>query len=115
MLKISFNHLLLASLLQSVVVSAAFAFDLDIEGNTQQSVRSIENVSLAARVQLKPFQYSQNRRSNLRSRSDVIHEVKTRYNAEVLKITLDERQQLYRVRVLMPNGKVRNLQVSARR
>ena len=53
---------------------------------------------------------------NLRSRREVIQEVKRRYNnAEVLKITLDERRQVYKVRILMPNGKVRNLTIDARR
>jgi uncharacterized membrane protein YkoI len=53
--------------------------------------------------------------SALRSRSEVIQQVKREYNAEVLKITLDERRQVYRVRVLMPNGKVRKLTINARR
>jgi uncharacterized membrane protein YkoI len=61
------------------------------------------------------LQYTQKSSDNLRSRSDVIQEVKRRYNAEVLKISLDENKQVYRVRVLMPNGKVRNLQISAQR
>lgn len=60
-------------------------------------------------------QLSQSRRGGLKSRSQVIEEVKRRYDAEILKISLDERQQVYRVRVLMKNGKVRNLQISARR
>ena len=58
-------------------------------------------------------QYSQ--KDNLRSRDDVIREVKRRHNCEILKVSLDERKQQYKVRVLMPNGKVRNLKISARR
>ena len=65
-------------------------------------------------VRSHQYQLSQNGRANLRSRSDVVKEVKRRYNAEILKISLDERQQVYKVRVLMPNGKVRNLRISAR-
>lgn len=53
--------------------------------------------------------------NNVRSRSDVMREVKQRYNAEVLRIELDEKRMVYRVRVLMPNGKVKNITVSARR
>lgn len=52
---------------------------------------------------------------DLKSRSEVIREVKRRYRAEVLRISFDEARKVYRVRVLMPNGKVRNLTVSARR
>jgi len=51
----------------------------------------------------------------VKSRSEVIREVKRRYNAEVLRISYDEARKVYRVRVLMRNGKVRNITVSARR
>jgi hypothetical protein len=44
-----------------------------------------------------------------------MQEVKRRYDAKVLKITLNKQRQIYNVRVLMPNGKVRNIQVSAER
>ena len=53
-------------------------------------------------------------RGNVRSRSEVIREVKERYNAEILRIEYKERKKAYKVRVLMPNGKVRNLTISAR-
>jgi len=52
---------------------------------------------------------------NVRSESDVIREVKKRYNAEVLRINYNAKAKAYKVRVLMPNGKVRNLTISARR
>lgn len=52
--------------------------------------------------------------SEYRSRSAVISEVKQRFNAKVLKISLNEKEGVYNVRVLMPNGKVRSLQVNAR-
>ena len=48
-----------------------------------------------------------------RSRSSVMEEVKRRYNAKVLKISLNEKAGVYNVRVLMPSGKVRSLQVNA--
>lgn len=51
----------------------------------------------------------------IRSRSEVIREVKQRYNAEILRIELDEKRKVYKVRILMPNGKVRNITISARR
>ena len=110
MLKISLYRLFIASLLQFSVVNCAFAFDSDMAKNWNFGIKQT-----AHEIQFGSVQYSQNERANLRSRSDVIQEVKQRYNAEVLKVTLDERQQMYRVRVLMPNGKVRNLKISARR
>ena len=58
---------------------------------------------------------SQNQRNQLRSRNDVIREIKSRYNAEVLKISLSQNALFYNVRVLMPSGKVRNIQVNAER
>lgn len=54
--------------------------------------------------------YVQNK---IRSRSDVVNEVKQRYNAKVLKVSLNEKAGVYKVRMLMPNGKVRSIQVSA--
>ena len=51
----------------------------------------------------------------IRSRNDVIQEVKRRYNAKVLRIELSRDQTVYHVRILMPDGKVRNLSINARR
>ena len=60
--------------------------------------------------------YAQNdSRKEVRSRSDVVREVKRRYDAQVLKITLNQQRSAYRVRILMPNGRVREVTVSARR
>ena len=53
-------------------------------------------------------QYAQNKQ---RSRSDVMSEVKRRYNAKVLKISYNEKAGVYNVRMLMPSGKVRSIQV----
>lgn len=49
------------------------------------------------------------------SKSEVVRQVKREYDAQVLKVTLNEQRGVYDVRVLMPNGKVRNLTVSAKR
>jgi len=57
-------------------------------------------------------EYAQN--GNVRSRSEIIREVKNRYDAEILRISYDKKREVYKVRVLMPNGKVRNLTISAR-
>jgi len=51
--------------------------------------------------------------NNLRSRNEVVNEVKQRYGARVLKISLNKKAGVYYVRLLMPNGKVRNIQVNA--
>jgi len=53
-------------------------------------------------------------RGKVRSRSEVMREVKQRYQAEVLRIKLNERRMVYEVRVLLPNGKVKNITVGAR-
>ena len=60
------------------------------------------------------YKLSQNK-TDVRSRSEVVAEVKKRYNAKVLKISLNNKKTHYAVRVLMPNGKVRNLKISAQR
>ena len=59
------------------------------------------------------WQLSQSK--NIRSRGDVIREVKRKYDAEILRIKLNEKRMVYRVRVLMPNGKITNVTVNARR
>ena len=63
---------------------------------------------------LQSRQYSQN--AKVRSRSEVIREVKRRHpNAEILRIKLDERAMVYRVRVYLSDGVVKVVTVSARR
>jgi hypothetical protein len=110
MLKTITFRLILTITLQFAVASGAYAFE---NGNPQR--QAFEALDWPNMNQFGVLQYTQKSSDNLRSRSDVIQEVKRRYNAEVLKISLDENKQVYRVRVLMPNGKVRNLQISAQR
>ncbi len=50
-----------------------------------------------------------------RSQSEVVRQVKRQYNAEVLKISMNQSGSAYRVRILMPNGRVREVSVSAYR
>ena len=58
-------------------------------------------------------QYAQ---SSKRSKSDVIKEVKGRYKgAKILRIKLDSSGAQYKVRVLLPSGKVRNVSVSVQK
>jgi len=114
MLNISLNRLLLVIVLQFAAVNAVYAF---VEKKLGADVDSVSFTELEVKTSSyqAAYELSQNGKAKLRSRSDVIQEVKRKYNAEVLKISLDERQQVYRVRVLMPNGKVRNLRINARR
>ena len=65
---------------------------------------------------LLPIRQVQSQSSSaLKSKSEVMREVKRRYNGQVVKISLNDRTQTYSVRVLLPNGKVKNLTVSARK
>lgn len=57
--------------------------------------------------------WAQNNNGSLRSKGEVINDVKRRYNATVLKIRLNEKRAVYDVRILMPSGKVKSIQVSA--
>ena len=63
--------------------------------------------------QLRPVQLAQ---SGNRSKSDAMSEVKRRYKgAKILRIKLDSSSNKYRVRILLPSGKVRNVTVSAQK
>lgn len=62
-------------------------------------------------LQVIAYQTSQSR--GLKSRSEVVSEVKQRYGGEVLKVVLDEKKAVYRVRILMPDGRVRVVSVNA--
>lgn len=59
------------------------------------------------------MEYAQS--GDVRSRSEIIREVKDRYDAEILRIEYDDKRKVYKVRVLMPNGKVRDLTINASR
>ena len=63
----------------------------------------------------KAIQVSQNG-GKVRSRSDVVSEVKRKYpNSEILKVKLDERSMVYRVRILTRKGRVSVISVSAKK
>ncbi|NNC98600.1 MAG: hypothetical protein HKN85_00300 [Gammaproteobacteria bacterium] len=64
---------------------------------------------------LQPLRWVKGENRKFRSKSDVMRQVKARYNATVLKISLNEKREVYNVRLLMQSGKIRNIQVSARR
>ena len=94
--------------------SAAFAHTRDQQ--TAELQPSWQQQTYELRSVIRPIQSAQaNQRNNFRTRSEVVREVKRRFNARVLKISLNRKRAVYNVRILLPNGKVRNLQVSARR
>lgn len=59
------------------------------------------------------YRLSQSSQGSLRSQSDVIREVKSRYNAEVLKISLSSNGRNYRVRILKQDGTITIVKVRA--
>jgi|TARA_B110000285_G_C14850665_1_gene479770 hypothetical protein len=64
---------------------------------------------------VRPFRWVKNDDRNFRSKGEVMNEVKNRYQAKVLRISLNEKRGIYNVRILLPSGKVKNVQFSARR
>ncbi len=98
--------ILLLALLALSVSGAAHAFD-----NTHSS-----HSYASKKVSWKKSSYGSSNyaQAKVRSRSEVMNEVKQRYNAKVLKISLNEKAGVYYVRMLMPSGKVRSIQVNAR-
>ena len=55
------------------------------------------------------------RQNPIEARAKLFGKSNNVYDAKVLKITLNREHAVYQVRVLMPNGRVRNLQLSAAR
>jgi len=64
---------------------------------------------------IRPLRWVKNDERKFRSKAEVMSEVKNRYKAKVLRISLNEKSGVYNVRVLLPSGKVKNVQLSARR
>ena len=64
---------------------------------------------------IRPLRWVKNDDRSFRSKAEVMSEVKNRYKAKVLRISLNEKSGVYNVRVLLPSGKVKNVQLSARR
>lgn len=58
--------------------------------------------------------FAQSQKAEFKSRSEIMSQVKRRYDAKILKISLNKAREVYVVRLLMPNGKVKTIQVSAR-
>lgn len=75
----------------------------------------VNDVDQQSRAVITALRWAQREQNNFRSKADVIKEVKSRYQAKVLKVTLNERRATYTVRVLLPNGKIKTLRISALR
>lgn len=111
------NTLLIALLMIIANIGTAQAYDRSQSYNYSQPKKLQNKYSSHQQSYSKKTPTYQQRQyyvqKQYRSRSSVIAEVKNRYNAKVLKISLNEKSGVYHVRVLMPNGKVRSLQISA--
>ncbi len=107
----------IGAVISMTLVSNANAFDgraWNQATDNLQSERHTQSYQTRRLDSLGTRQYSQSR--DLRSRSEVIREVKRRHpNAEILRIKLDERAMVYRVRVYLSGGVVKVVTVSARR
>lgn len=94
------------------------AYGHDQNSGYRNAISTRSNPYKVLRNQVSPSLAQNNGRSsrqNIRSRSEVMKEVKRRYNAQVLKIVLNDNASAYRVRILMPNGRVKEVSVSATR
>ena len=105
-------------LLLLVLCSSKFAFGIEANKDvksgfvSQQGLRSVLQPLLHTQANSRN---SSGSRAAFRSKSEVMAEVKRRYGGQVLRISLNEQSASYSVRVLLPTGKVKNLQVSARK
>lgn len=103
-----------SSLLLILVISSdVFALSAPIYTQTSHS-QGRNSVSTSQAV-IRPWLSPQLAQREQRSRSDVMSDVKKRFNAKVLKISLNAQTNTYNVRILLPNGKVRNVKMSAER
>ncbi len=70
-------------------------------------------VSASTQVLERPYLiYAQS--DAIKSKGEVIREVKRRYpNAKVLRVKLNQSGTAYQVRILLPNGKVKSIKISA--
>lgn len=126
------NQLLVAKLVKTSLVVCFSSFVITASGTVMAinaessdasfSIDSIEQQSLTRSRSsyesvLKPLRQAQSNRngSSYRSQSEVMREVKSRYNGRVVKMSLNESTAMYSVRVLLPNGKIKNISVSARK
>ena len=87
---------------QSTLVKTPVRTIVKTQVNSQNAYRSWSSPRLS-------------QRSERHSRCDVMNEEKKRYDAKVLKISLNAKTSTYNVRILLPSGKVRNVKISAQK
>jgi len=104
-----------AVLANSSRIEQQFQFEAELNRNSFSNSGKPQNRRLKATSALKSVRWAQNSQKRFLSKSEVVRAVKKRYNARVLKITLNEPRAVYRVRVLMPSGKIKNININARR
>lgn len=110
--KIIFTNL---AIILCLVGGEAFALSSENRPHLEVSKVKYQSGITKRRATGKPWATLKLAKENLRSRSDVMNEVKKRYEAKVLKISLNSHTGIYHVRILLPNGKVRSVQISRKR
>jgi hypothetical protein len=117
------NILAISMVLVSFTASAvALALESNGAGNTnfrswreQIHTQRQSNFEPSLESVVRPLRWVKNDDRNFRSKEEVMNEVKNRYKVKVLRISLNEKRGVYNVRILLPSGKVKNVQLSARR
>lgn len=110
--KIIFSNLLI---IMCLIGSEAFALTSQNRPDRDYSQTRFQNEIVKTHTVSRSRISPQLAKGELRSRSDVMNEVKKRYDAKVLKISLNSHTGIYHVRILLPNGKVRSVQISRKR
>lgn len=107
----TFKSMLRLRALRAAVCALAFVLMVAPAVNAQMDYGH----SISRQPEIRSWVADNDSGDGWRSKAEVMREAKRRYDARVLKITLNEKREIYRVRLLMPNGKVRVVSVSARR
>jgi len=100
---------------KSSMIEQQFEFEFELDKNSFSNSNRQYNRKRKTNTALKSMRWARNSQGTLLSKSDVIRAVKKRYNARVLKINLKKSHSIYSVRILMPSGKIKNIQINARR
>ena len=117
------NLLVISMLIVGFTASAlALALEFNGSGNTDfgawsEEIHTQRQSDFEPKLEsvIRPLRWVKNDNQNFRSKGEVMSEVKDRYKAKVLRISLNEKRGVYNVRILLPSGKVKNVQLSARR
>ena len=97
------------------VINQQFEYQFGLDRNSFSHSSRQYNRKMNTNTASNSMRWARNSQGLLLSKSDVIRAVKKRYNARVLKINLKKSHSIYSVRILMPSGKIKNIQINARR